>query len=109
MADLVRCDRRRGDRPTVVHRLREEEGVLPRVVVVRERTACSPLDRDGMQLVPVENLARHLGAAEPVQHRDLQLPPDRLLQPALDEKAEDERRDEEQEVDAEAVHCLDSG
>ena len=104
VAHLVRGDRRRRDRTPRVHGLREVHRLLPRVVVVGERAARRRLDGDALEAVPVEDLPRHLGAREAVADPDLHLRRHRLLQPVLNDEADDHRRDEEREVEAPAAH-----
>jgi hypothetical protein len=64
VARLVRSDGGSGDRGRLVHRGREEERALARVVVVGERTARRLLDRDIVQPVAVEDLACDRGAGQ---------------------------------------------
>ncbi len=104
VADLVRRDRGRRDRVPAVHRLREVDRLLPRVVVIRERPARRRLHRHVLEAVPVQDLARHLGAGEAIRHLDLHVRGDGFLQPMLDDEAEDQRRDQEDEVEAPAAH-----
>jgi len=72
--------------------------------VVGKRAARRRLDGDTLEAVPVEDLPRHLGAREAVADADLHLRRHRLLQPVLNDEADDQRRDEEHEVEAQAAH-----
>ena len=105
MPDLVRADRRRGDRGAVVDGLGEVDGAMARVVVVRERPTLRPLDRDLLETVAVEDLPRDLCAGQAAHHLDLRLRGDGLPQPALDDEAQDQRRDQEHEIEPEAFHA----
>ena len=102
--DLVRGDRDGRDRMPVVDALGEIDGALPRVVVVGERPARRRIDGDAREPVVVEDRARDLLARHPVRNRHLHLRRDGRLQPVLDPEADDERRDQEEEVEPEATH-----
>ena len=104
VADLVRGDRRRRDRPAVIDGSGEEELPLARVVVVREWATARALDGDPVQAVAIEDLPRHLRAGEPVRNRDRHLLGDGFLEPTLNREPEQKRRDEEDEVEPEAAH-----
>ena len=72
--------------------------------MIRERPAGSGLIGTSFEAVAVENGARDLLTGHPVGEPHLHLPPDRLLQPALDGKAENQRRDQECEIVAQISH-----
>ena len=78
---------------------------MTRVVVVRERPTLRPLDRHLVETVAVEDLPRDLCAGHAAHHLDLRLLCNRLPQPALDDEAQDQRRDQEYEIEAEAFHA----
>ena len=108
VADLVGGDRDGGDRAAGVDLLREVDGAVPRVVVIRERAAGRGVHGNACEAVVLEDHQRDLLAAHPVRNRDLHLLADGLLQPVLDHQPDDQRRNQEDEVEAEATHIRES-
>ena len=102
--DLVRGDRGGRDRAAAVDRLGEVHGLLPRVVVVGERAARRHLDGHALEAVAIEDLARDVGPRETARDGDLHVRGHGLLQPVLDDEAQDQRRDEEDEVERPVAH-----
>jgi hypothetical protein len=79
-------------------------GLLPRVVVVGERAARRHLDGDAVETVAIEDLACDIGARETARNGDLHVRGHGLLQPVLDDEAQDQRRNEEDEVERPVAH-----
>src|SRR5918995_5462741 len=104
MAGLVRRDGGRRDRGRAIDGFREEERLLPRVVMVGERPTRRDVDRDVAETVSIEDLARNLGAGEPARELDVRIRGKRPLQPRLDREPDDERRDHEGQVEPEVAH-----
>ncbi len=104
VAHLVGGDRDRGDRAAGVDLLREVDGAVPRVVVIRERPTGRRVHRNAREAVVLEDHQRDLLAAHPVRNGDLHLLADGLLQPVLDHEPDDQRRNQEDEVEAEACN-----
>ena len=108
VADLVRGDRDRGDRVALVDAMREVDRALPRVVVVRERAAWRRVDGTPARPLWSRIIRATCSPAMPFATGTCICARDGLLQPMLDHEADDQRRDQEDEVDAEVSHVADS-
>ncbi len=104
MTHLVRGDRDGRDGIPVVNTRREVDRSLARVVVIGERTARRLLDGNIRETVVVEDHPRDLLTGHPVRDLRLHLLGHGLLQPVLNHEADNQRRDQEDEVDTQVSH-----